>query len=441
MKKIYSTLFALTVLFSGLNAQTTWDNFEDSRKGTYGFIAGTFIPYNENPDQSGANTSLVAAEYTRNPAELFDVIIIDALMADLSDYVAGEKQISIDVWSPSAGIPIQITLENSVTALPENFPTGRHSVYLTETTVANEWETLTFSFDNQPDPGVSDTDVDRLVLLFNPETNTGDTYYWDNLNAPELANDPCEGVETDEGILNDYECQQNVNYVFSHAGVNYRRVENPDQTGNESDYVATYTRNGGEEFDVIIGRFDGALNLSSTSMMTLDVWDPAPPTTVTLSLQNLAGDVILAMDATTSESATWETLTYDPSSVFEATDIEQFVILFDPESFSSNQYYMDNFTVSGITSANDVEFIEEFVAFPNPTTDVATIRYNLKQSSDVNYTLTDITGRVIENRLFANQAAGLQQFDINTQGLSDGIYLYNLIVNGKSVTGRIAVTR
>ena len=61
MRKIYSTLLLTAALSMGVQAQTTWDNFEDVRKGTYDFINGVFIPYQLNPDQSGANTSLVAA--------------------------------------------------------------------------------------------------------------------------------------------------------------------------------------------------------------------------------------------------------------------------------------------------------------------------------------------------------------------------------------------
>ncbi|MCB0625754.1 MAG: hypothetical protein KDC43_18010, partial [Saprospiraceae bacterium] len=224
----------------------------------------TFIPYNGNPDQSGANTSLVAAAYTRNPAEAFDVIILDGLMADLSDYVSGAKQLSIDVWSPAAGKTVQITLENSTLAMPANFPTGRHSVYLATTTVANQWETLTFNFDNQPDPSVSSTSVDRIVLLFDPNTNNADTYYWDNLRAPELADDPCDGVAPDDMVLQDFECNQSTYFTFSHAGVNFRRVDNPDPNGmNNSDYVGSYIRNGGEENDVIVGRLASPLAIGT----------------------------------------------------------------------------------------------------------------------------------------------------------------------------------
>ena len=84
MKKIYTLFTLLFFAATALQAQIVWDNFENQRKGTYGFISGSFIPYFENPDQTGANTSRVAASYTRNAAELFDVIILDGQMASLA---------------------------------------------------------------------------------------------------------------------------------------------------------------------------------------------------------------------------------------------------------------------------------------------------------------------------------------------------------------------
>ena len=36
MKNLYTALIFICLAIGGLNAQTTWDNFEDIRKGTYG---------------------------------------------------------------------------------------------------------------------------------------------------------------------------------------------------------------------------------------------------------------------------------------------------------------------------------------------------------------------------------------------------------------------
>jgi hypothetical protein len=426
---------------SNVTAQQVWDNFEDIRKGTYGFINGSFIPYNENPDQTGVNTSQVAASYTRNAAEQFDVLILDGQMADLTDYLSGAKQMSIDVWSPAPDVTVQITLENSGLAMPANFPVGRHSVYLTTTTVAQGWETLTFSFDNQPDATVPNDMVDRIVLLFAPGTNTGDTYYWDNLTGPELANDPCESVIPDPDVFNDFECNQNVNYVFSHSGINFRRVVNPDQTGNTSDNCATYTRNGGEEFDVIIGFFDGNLALAETDRIKLDVWDPSAPTEVIVSLQNTNNDVILEMTATTSVSSAWQTLTYDPSSVIAATDIAKFVVLFDPGNFTSDTYFFDNFEIGLASNVNDLNEVISFSTFPNPSQGVTTFRYELKSAADVNLSIYDVTGKMVTQILGGNQPSGEHQATWIADDISNGIYFYTLSVNGQIGSGKIVLNR
>jgi hypothetical protein len=438
MKKIYAILSS-TLLIGSLQAQVVWDNFENSRKGDYGFISGTFIPYNENPDQSGANTSLVAARYTRNAADLFDVILIEAVMADLGPYISGSSQMQLDVWSPAAGKTVQITLENNTLAQPANYPTGRHSEYTAVTTVAQGWETLTFNLVGQPDPTVGNTNANQMVLLFDPNSNNNDTYYWDNLRGPELANDPCEGVTPDPAMLNDFECQQNVNYIFSHSGINFRRELNPDQSGNPSSHVARYVRNGGEEFDVLIGRFSGNLDLEPTSRINLDVWDPAAPTNIIVSLQNNNGDVIIEMTAATSASSTWQTLVYDPSSVFEATDISQFVILFDPGSGTSDTYYFDNFELDSPSSVDQISSVNTFTAYPNPSPGQTRFDFDLAKPSAVRYVIYDITGKVIEEVNLGQLPAGNNSIEWNNTSLAEGMYLYTFEIDGQRATGKIII--
>ncbi len=441
MKKIYTLLLVIFTATSFLTAQTLWDNFEDTRKGTYGFISGTFIPYTLNPDQNGANTSEVAASYTRNPAEQFDVIVYDAQMADLSDYLSSTKQMTMDVWSPAAGTTVQITLENDVLALPDNFPDGRHSVYLATTTVAMGWETLTFSFDNQPDASVASDNVNRVVILFAPDTNTDGTYFWDNFNGPEFADDPCEGATENPEILNDFECNQNVNFTFSHSGVNFKRIINPDQNGNESEYVAQYIRNAGELNDVLIGQFDGNLMLQSNSSLSLDVWDPLPPTKIRLSLQNAAGDVIIQMDEETSVAGGWETLTYNPTSVADAMDIEQFVILFDPETNTSEQYFFDNFGFGAPVAVEELAAVNSFTATPNPTQGETTFNYDLNSAANVNLSIFDLTGKKVAQLVDSRQLSGTHQVQWLAEDIANGIYFYSVTIDGEIASGKIVLNK
>ncbi|MFT5595755.1 MAG: hypothetical protein ACI8QH_000541 [Flammeovirgaceae bacterium] len=440
MRKIYSTLLLIAALSMGVQAQTLWENFEDVRKCTYFFENGTFVPYQLNPDPSGVNTSLVAAEYVRDPGAPYDVIIIDNPMLNLTDYITGAKQMSIDVWSPAAGTTVQITLENSILAEPANYPTGRHSVYLTSTQTSMAWETLTFSYFEQPDASVSSDNVDRMALLFNPNNTTNETYYWDNLNGPELVSDPCAEVDTDESVLNDFECQQNINFITASSPSALRRVANPDQSTNPSATVGTYSRSGAED-DNFIARTDGNLQLNvNSTQISMDIWDPNAPSIVIFSLQTSTNDLIQEMIAETSISSAWETLTFDIApDLISNSDIEQFVILIAPGTTTTDTYYFDNIVIPGLTSAEDTKFVSALKAYPNPATDVVTLEYNLVSSGNVNISLTDITGRVIENRIFKNQPNGTFRMDFNTSSYANGIYLYNINVSGQNHTGKIVV--
>ena len=51
---------------------------------------------------------------------------------------------------------------------------------------------LDLTFDSKPDPSMSDVGLSSVILLFNGNTNTDDTYYFDNLYGPEFANQ-CDG--------------------------------------------------------------------------------------------------------------------------------------------------------------------------------------------------------------------------------------------------------
>ena len=157
MKNIFTLFFLITTpLF--LSSQVLWDDFEQNRLGYYEFTHGGMTTRYANPDiSSPVNNSPTCAQYVRNPGELYDVLVIvgNGPLEDVSDYVSETKTMSVDVYSPAPGIPVQITLEDSLLAGPTNYPTGRHSIYLGQTTTTNEWETINLTFDSQPDPGMS----------------------------------------------------------------------------------------------------------------------------------------------------------------------------------------------------------------------------------------------------------------------------------------------
>ncbi|UOQ74381.1 hypothetical protein [Hymenobacter cellulosilyticus] len=93
------------------------------------------------------------------------------------------------------GSKVTMQFENSQTTTATNFPTGRHSAYRAFTTRQNAWETLEFEFERSLDAGTNIYAIDNVAFLFQPATNSGATFYFDNLlikqkpDAPVVATD------------------------------------------------------------------------------------------------------------------------------------------------------------------------------------------------------------------------------------------------------------
>lgn len=131
----------------------------------------------DNPDPTG-NESAQVMETVRGeegtPSEVFA-----GQFVNLSEAIDFESTttIQMDSWSPDAGITVRMAVENQELGL------GSQVAVDAQTTVANEWETLTFDF-SAIDPNV---DYDRVVVIFNQEVaGTGETYYFDNIQQPTI---------------------------------------------------------------------------------------------------------------------------------------------------------------------------------------------------------------------------------------------------------------
>lgn len=170
----------------------TFEDFEENRNITYGRVTGTFNQTVTNPAAGEPNTSALVGEYVRNATELYDVVFMESdNIGDASDFVSDTRTLFVEVYTTAPiGTSIVLQLEDSELSTSGNYPIGRHSKYTANTTVQNAWETIEFAFDSQPSVAVGNKDVDNLVLLIDPATNTNHTVYFDNLrsinkNAPD----------------------------------------------------------------------------------------------------------------------------------------------------------------------------------------------------------------------------------------------------------------
>ena len=152
----------------------------------FGEIDGSFnLEYVENPDPSGINTSETVVAYTQTPSVepwagfLFNL----ASKVDFNEM----QTVKIKVYAPAEDEVVLLKFEDST----DN--TINKEVQAT-TTVANEWEELSFVFS----PSDSDK-YDRLVLFFNfnGEKDAESVHYFDDIVMSE-GGEVEEPVETGE---------------------------------------------------------------------------------------------------------------------------------------------------------------------------------------------------------------------------------------------------
>ncbi|MCC3158560.1 carbohydrate-binding protein [Hymenobacter sp. 15J16-1T3B] len=166
-------------------AGTTFENYDATRNLTLLSANGAYAAVVNNPAATGINTSAKVGQYTRNASEQYDVLAFRNLLTkDGAAYKKGDKVFALDVYtSAPAGTVVSWQLESSAASRPQNYPTGRHSIYQAVVKQTNAWHTLIFTFASAPDPGTPDSDVDNSVFLFAPNSLTNYTFYLDNLRS------------------------------------------------------------------------------------------------------------------------------------------------------------------------------------------------------------------------------------------------------------------
>ncbi len=78
-------------------------------------------------------------------------------------------------------------------------------------------------------------------------------------------------------------------------------------------------------------------------------------------------------------------------------------------------------------------------AFPNPTTGMTSIRFSLDDAANVNFTLSNVIGQVVENKQLGNLASGTHNLSLDAAQLDSGIYFYSISVGNKRFTKKLIV--
>lgn len=343
------------------------EDFQSNRNIVYGNKTGVLTEAVANPSATGINTSALVGKYVRNSSEQYDVFNIkNVVISNANDYVYGRKRISFDLYtSAPVGTKISMQLENSNVTTATNYPSGRHSGYKATTTVQNKWETIEFEFEKIIDPNTSALTINNVAFLFESNSNSGATYYFDNLLTRAAPEKPI--VATD--VLQNYD---GINKIIKGTTTGtYSVVANPGSNAvNSSANVAKYVRNVTEQYDVLFFNTqntieDAGLLKNQTNKIMIDVYTSAPVgTVVSLNLENSATSLPANYPtgrnsnyvAITTKQNQWETLTFyynsSPDAGTSNLAVNQMVLLFNSGSYTSDTYYFDNIRI-GATKLPD----------------------------------------------------------------------------------------
>jgi len=154
-------------------------DFEDDANLDYDFLGfeGAISTLEANPDPSGINTSATVLQSIKTDGAQFfagTFLNLDAPIPFTADLGA----IEIDTWSPKAGIPVRVRLEDAANTAGIELDVN--------TTVVGEWETLNYDFSTLADPTV---DYVRIVVFFEfivDLPGDGSTYFLDNLRVAQV---------------------------------------------------------------------------------------------------------------------------------------------------------------------------------------------------------------------------------------------------------------
>lgn len=190
MKKSYWVILVMFMFRAREStAQQLYFDFEGTRIAYFGMSSGVMDSLAVNPSPGEVNNSAGCAKYIRDTT-LYDFIRVYPIkkLSDITPYADNNIQapkIKMKLYSsapPSTPVQLQFGLKGV-----DNYPAGVHSEYVALTSVQNAWQEITFNYFQSPQGSlVQPTEIDKVVILFNPNTHNRDTVYFDDLSGPEL---------------------------------------------------------------------------------------------------------------------------------------------------------------------------------------------------------------------------------------------------------------
>jgi hypothetical protein len=254
-------------------------------------------------------------------------------------FTSTSTQMSVKVYSPAAGIPVRLKVEDHLN--------NTHTVETEKlTTVANAWETITFDFSTPAPttPALNFTyTYDMASIFFDFGTaGNGKVFYWDDVKfLPPVL-----------GLPIDFE-SSTIAYTFTNFDGGVATViNNPNSGGiNTSAKVGKMVKNAGQTWGGSFLTLANPINFSVTKTFKMKVFSPRVGAKVLLKVENLTnGGISYEKEVLTTTANAWELLTFDYSAINTVNSYQKIVLIFDNGTMGDGSanftFYFDDITLN-----------------------------------------------------------------------------------------------
>ena len=314
-------------------------------------------------------------------------------------FTAGSTKMSVRVWSPNAGIPVRLKVEE------HGDPT--HSVETEATvTIASGWQTLEFNFANQAS-GTAPLNLaynyDKASIFFNFGTTgaiAGEkTYYFDDVQFGSGGGGG--GGSTNPVLPLDFE-SSTINYVFNDFdGGAATVIPNPHATGiNTSNKVAQMIKSVGQVWGGSWIMLDAPIDFSVNKTFKMKVYSPRVGAKVLLKVENETdGSISFEKQVLTTTANSWEELTFDYSAISTSNQYKKIVIIFDNGTMGDGSanftYLFDDVTLTGNGGGGGgLTQMNLPVTFDSPTVDYGLIGFGGAEVSVIETDFSNSSNKV-----------------------------------------------
>ena len=113
------------------------------------------------------------------------------------------------------------------------------------------------------------------------------------------------------------------------------------------------------------------------------------------------------------------------------------------KTFLTNRLtWMDQNLSSVLGAEQGEKIVTDLLNYPNPSTGATTISYNLNKAGFVKLTLYDMFGKRLETLVQDRQNPSSYEYEVNTQLLTNGVYIFRLEVdNGMTASRKMVVVK